>query len=388
MRTGIMLLVLLSLAAVACAQGEISSGGAVTTPKPASSAGKVPAAPAPQKRWEDTVTMAQKEGRVVVYTSVGAQTRPALAKAFKEKYGMEMEFVAGSGAELAAKVISERRAGLYLADAVIVGAGELLPSIKPTGVLDPIEPVLILPEVVDPGAWTGGQIPFLDKDRSIIAFIAGYRDFVAYNTDMVKAGQIKSYQDLLNPEWKGKLVLFDPARSGSGSEWFTFMLTKAWSREKGAEYMRQLAKQGPAFTGDGRLQVEWLARGKYPVAVATRRESTSEFIGLGAPVAWARNMVEGGEIAPGTGCLAVANRPAHPNAAALFVNWVLSREGQRVFAVAFASPSARKDVSIEGLDPAMIPEPGQKVYLTDEDFYLAKPEMIELSKQIFAGMLK
>ncbi len=380
---------LLFLLALGCGAAQVTPAGPEATQKSTSVAEKPAAVTAAwQKRWEDALQAARKEEKVVLYSSLGGETNPAMARAFRDKFGIDLEFVTGSGADISAKVLNERRAGLYLADAFIVGAGELIPSIKTAGVLDPMEPALILPEVIDPAAWNIGRVPFLDKDRSVIAFIAGYRDYVFFNSNMVKETEIRSYQDLLNPKWKGKMVLFDPSRSGSGSTWFSMMLMEVYDRQKGADYMRQFVKQEPVITADGRLHVEWVARGKYPVGVAGRRESTSEFVALGAPIGWASNMVEGGEISPGTGCMGLANRPAHPNGASVFVNWLLSKEGQDVFVKAFGSPSARKDASTAGLDPAMIAKPGQKVYIANEDFYMAKPEMVTLAKQIFGDLLK
>lgn len=364
--------------------GACSNASATVTPT-----GEAPPVPivtakkGTEQQWQQTVDDAKKEGRVTVYTALGPDVRLLVAKSFAKKFGFEPEFVLGMGAETVEKVLAEQRAGLHIADVFIQGAGSLLSYFKPNGLLRPIEPALILPEVVQPGAWVGGRFPVLDKDRTIIAFIASYRDFAFYNTDVVKEGEIKSYQDILDPKWKGRIAMYDPTLSGSGSQWLTFLAVNVWDEQRATEYMRQLAKQEPAFTRDRRLQVEWVARGKYPLGVASDLASTADFIAMGAPVAWAKNLKEGGQIAPGAGCLGLPVVPGHPNAAVVFANWLLTKEGQQVLVDGLRNPSARIDVATTGVDPNSVAQPGQKVYLTDEEYFLAQTRIIDLAKQIF-----
>ncbi len=230
------------------------------------SPGKAPAAALPpnatENTWEKTVAEGKKEGKVMVYTIIGAATRQALSTAFEKKYGIPVEFWSGArGAEITQKLLTERNAGLYLADAVISGTTDLIPDLKPKGLLQPLDSALILPEVVDPKVWRSGQLPFLDKQHNAIGMLVQYLRHLIRNTEMVREGEITSYKDLLKPEWKGKVVLRDPTTTGNGNTWVTLLAMKVWGLEPTKEYLRQLAQTNPAILRDSRLQVEWVARG-------------------------------------------------------------------------------------------------------------------------------
>ncbi|MBI4333191.1 MAG: extracellular solute-binding protein [Chloroflexi bacterium] len=343
--------------------------------------------PREERGWDKTVAEGKKEGSVLMYTSAGPEARKELSNAFKEKFGINLEWVAGTGPEVVKKLLSERQAGLFLADGVITGATTMLNTLKPENIFEPLDQMLVLPEVTDPKVWRGERMPFMDKDHQVISFIAGYRTYIAVNTDTVKEGEIKSYTDLLDPRWKGKLALDDPTMAGPGSQWLTILLTRVWDVDKGKEFIRNLVKQEPAISRNWRLQVEWVARARYPVGLATMREPTAEFIASGAPLKWVR-VAEGGDLSPGTGNIALVKRAANPRAATVFLNWLLTHEGQTALVRGFGSPSARMDVSTAGLDPFTVALPGEKVFWVDESFYLSRPQVIEMAKELFAPLLK
>lgn len=87
---------------------------------------------------------------------------------------------------------------------------------------------------------------------------------IVINTNMVKAGEIKGYADLLNQQWKGKILLNDPTKAGSGGKLFGVV----GSRIMGWDYWDKILKQYPALVTDQRLLVEWVARGRYTVGFA------------------------------------------------------------------------------------------------------------------------
>ncbi len=173
-----------------------------------------------EKQWEKTVAEGKKEGKVLVYTIIGAATRQALSAAFEKKYGIQLEFWSGArGAEITQRLLTERNAGLYLADAAISGTTDLIPDLKPKGLLQPLDPFLVLPEAMDGKAWRGGQLPFLDKQHMAVGMLVQYLRHLIRNTEMVKEGEITSYKDLLKPQWKGKAVLRDPTTTGNANTW-------------------------------------------------------------------------------------------------------------------------------------------------------------------------
>ncbi len=115
-------------------------------------------------------------------------------------------------------------------------------------------------------------------------------------------------------------------------------------------------------------------------------ENTNEFLRIGAPIAWVR-VAEGGLISAGSSSLGIINRPAHPQAVKVFVNWLLTKEGQTVLAKAYGYPSARNDVSNEGIETSKLPATGEKFYLDDEENILAKSSMLKVSKEIFGSLV-
>lgn len=346
---------------------------------------QTPAKEAWQVEWEKVVNAAKKEGTVVLYSTAGGIMRQAMSDAFRARYGLGVEMLSGKGAEVSAKLISERNAGLYLADVYIGGTTTPINQLKPIGVLDPLEPVLILPEVVDPKMWFGGALRWVDPAHTILVFLGYPNTNVAINTKLVKPEEIKSYRDLLNPRWKGKIVMNDPTVAGTGAKTFAVV---GW-HIMDLDFWREVAKQEPLVIRDQRLMVEWLAHGKYALLLFPDTPTMTEFMNAGAPLAWI-TPVEGTYLSSGHGNVALVNRAAHPNAAKLFINWLLSKEGQTVFSKAYGSQSNRVDVPAEGLDPLKVRQTGVKYFLEadKEDFLLKQPEQMRIAKEIFGAFMK
>ncbi len=389
-----LLVILIAVVTLAGSAGACTAAVPVTAPSGKSSDSSNGSSAQPgatvasvQENWDRIVAAAKKEGAVRIYTSGSGPTTSALTAAFKQRYGLDAEYVTARPPELLQKVLSERRAGLYLADVFIGGGSMQVVMLKPDGLLDPLEPALILPEVADPKMWLDAQIPFFDTEHTSIGFVAIANRYMLRNTEMVKPEEIKSYRELTRPQWKGKLVLQDANLGGSGLWFITLLSEDLWGREETLAFLKELKKLDVAITNDVRLQVEWVARGKYALAVAPRLPAAYEFMNVGAPISLVRTP-EGSLISRSGGGVSLASKAAHPNAAIVFVNWLLSQEGQTVYNKADLSPSARLDVSKEGLDPSMFPDPGEKIYKEDEKFILATPKLLAAYNEIFTPPAK
>lgn len=368
-----------------CAQGSAPSA---TQPPAATKANPtVVVTPSLQAKWEQTLAAARKEGVVVFYAEVTPGMREAVAAAFESKYGIKVEFVVGRATELAPRWEREKAGGVNQADVFLIGGGTGVLSMKPQGAFQRVEPQLMLPEVLDPNAWEGGKVQFLDKDRMIIPLTSSFTTYTGINTDMVKEGQLKSYKDVLKPEWKGQLVLMDPTVAGAAAGWATFMITDAFGMEGGKDYMRQLAATEPIMVKDIRQAVEWVSRGRYAMGMGLQHALTVEFKQMGAPITIQR-FVEGGNINPGASCLELAANPAHPNAAVVFTNWLLTKEGQVAMNKPAGNPPIRKDLVIEGIDPTKIARPGEKAFLTDENFFKVQGQAMQIAREIYGPLLK
>lgn len=359
------------------------------TPGPAAKATTVPPKTGWEHRWETTLAEAKKEGSVSIYTLWRPDTRIALTRAFKEKYGIDLEFSPfGRGAEMAAKVQAEQRAGLYAADAFGAGAPSLLVVMKSEGFLGPIEPSLVLPEVLEGKVWHGGKFPFLDKENLAVGMIGVVIPTMLYNTDLIKEGEITGHKDLLKPQYKGKITLNDPTVTGAGPGLIAHLGENLWGEAEAADFLRRLVKeQEVVIQRDTRAQVETVARGKYAIAMAPSQPNATEFLAMGAPVKFVL-LKEDNRTTISSGGLSVPKRLAHPNAATVFVNWLLTREGQSVFAKSFGTPSTRVDASAEGIDPLLIPKPSEKYYAETEEFIKAMNKWAGLAKKIIDDALK
>lgn len=345
------------------------------------------AAPSWEVKWADTLGKAKKEGVVSIYSLWPPENRTALLKAFKERYGIELEFTAFSrGAEMLAKVKAEERAGLSVADVFGTGETTILVILKPESVLSPIQPILILPEVLDPQVWRGGKIPFTDKETTSLSMMGIVQRTLIYNTGLIKEGEISSYKDLLKPQYKGKIAMNDPTLSGSGNAFMMHLGENLWGEAEASEFLRRLIKeQDLVISRDNRLHVEWVAQGKYPVGLAPNDIHYS-FIEMGAPIRHAL-VKEDNRLTASTGGLAVAARPAHPNATTVFVNWLMSKEGQTVFARG-AVPSMRLDVSTDSVNSILIPKAGEKYFINSEELVLARGKWLEIAQKVVAEAKK
>ncbi len=341
--------------------------------------------PASKAEWDKLVTEAKKEGTVVIFAGPIGEARVALINAFRQKYGISLDIVLGRGEELLAKMESERRAGIYAVDAVIHGMTTYFNSSMLRSNTLPIAPLLVLPENLDLSKWRGGKLPLADKEGHLAVLVLGSAPHLLINTELVKAGEINSHQDLLNPKWRGKLVMNDASLGGAGTEWFTFIVTKVMGIEKGTAFMKQLAKQEPAITRDQRLLTEWVARGKYVGALGPDKATTAQLIRTGAPLAYA-DVKEPRPTSSGPGNISIVERAPHPNAAKLFVNWILSAEGAAVYAKAHGFAATRLDVPTEGVDPIFIPKPDEAIL--GEDYQLSKGAMRKLAAELFKDLTR
>lgn len=363
--------------------------GPATTLVKASSSAHIPTTAGADQNWDTIVAAGKREGSVSVYALWGSEIRIALSQSFKTKYGIDVEFTPFSrGAELLAKVQTEQRAGLYLADVFGAGGGMMIPAMKPAGVMGEIEPLIVLHEARDGKYWRGGKFPFLDSDKKTVGMIAGLQRNIIYNTNLVKKGEITTYKDLLKPQYKGRITLNDPTIPGAGKEVFLHLALNVWNLEETKAYLTQLIKQQEiVMERDNRQQVESIARGKYSIGLGPNSDSLARFLKLGSPLDVVI-LKEGVYSGSAGGCIAVPSKLAHPNAAKLFINWLLGKEGQTVFAGSFGNPSLRNDVSTAQFNPIFLPQPQEKIFLANEASILFTDEITKITKQIIDDAAK
>ncbi len=334
--------------------------------------------------WEKLVAAAKKEGELQLVGPRGAERRQAITETFTKKYGVTVEYLGVGGFELPPRVQRERQVGVYLWDVFVVGTTTLLKGLKPIGALDPIEPALILPEVKEPKHWLGGELPFFDANRLGLSLQQRAGQYLFVNTSLVGAEELRSWRDLLNPKWKGKIVIGrDPRVSGHGNATFKFFFTTAGL---GPQFVRDLAKQDLKLMRDDRMSAQWLAQGRYAICICSDLD-TPKLIQAGLPVRLvnARQLKEGAYRTSGNANVALANRGPHPNAAKLYVNWLLSKEAGTLFSKTTGDASLRVDVPTDHLEPWVIPAPEWPITNTEEALKAEEPTFA-LLKEIYGDL--
>ncbi len=377
----ICLLGFLLIAAVSGCTGTPAPNAPVVTP-----AATVPGkAKQPwEQEWDKVTAEARNEGTVVIAGNVGPSSMTIMSKVFSEKYGITPEFMSARGSEISLKISTEQNAGLYLIDVIFSTTSDVLTKLKPQGRLEKIDKALILPDVTDPKMWYAGEIPWLDKEKGYhLGFFAVPRSPVLINTQMTSQEQIKSYKDLLDPKWKGKIIINDPTLGGAGLGWFT-----ALASDIGLDYFPKLIAQEPVLLRDQRLMAEWVARGKYPVLLGYDEQSVAEFVKAGAPIE-PITLQEGAYTSQSNGSISVALKSPHPNATKVVLNWALSKEGGRTLAEAQLCQSARVDVPSDFLPRYAVRQPGIKYTNTaTEDYQWKKDEYQKEAAKVFEPLIK
>ena len=259
---------------------------------------------------------------------------------FNKRYpDIKVDFRGSSGSRGWPKLARERRAGLYSVDIHVGGAGTASTGLYKAKVQQPIEPAFSLPEVKDEKNWWQGRHHYSDpEDKYIFVFTINPTPVIAYNTQMVDPKQIKSAMNLLDPKWKGKIVMYDPRIRGPGSARWHFYV-----EAMGKNYARKLAKQ-LVLTRNHRQAAEWVATGRYPIATGISDVNVRVFSQKGAPIAQIANFKEGNYLTAAWGTANLLTRAPHPNAAKVYINWLLSKEGQLAWQKIGGYNSARIDI--------------------------------------------
>ena len=309
-----------------------------------------------QLEWQKTIEAAKKDGQLSLY---GGQeiTHPDILAAFNKEFPfIKVVTVTGRGGDLMARIIAERRADKYLTD--LMASGPNGPRMLYLGkALDPITPAFILPEVTDLSKWYGGKHWYADPENQFIFMFEGtiISTGLSYNTKMIAASSIKSYWDLLTAKWKGKLLSMDPR----GAVPPTPVLILYHKAGLGPEFVRRLYTETDiTLFRDRRQGTNWLATGKFPLCLLCRDIDKASQQGLPVDEIAPDRLNEGGSIGGGgSSVLAFVNRAPHPNAAKVFINWYLSRQGQTVWQNVMnkkeveASDSMRVDISKDDVLP-------------------------------------
>ncbi|OGP26685.1 MAG: hypothetical protein A2038_09250 [Deltaproteobacteria bacterium GWA2_57_13] len=301
---------------------------------------------------------AKKEGQVVWYTTMNVSQSKPVVDAFQKKYPfLEAVLYRSGGGALVNRVLIEARAGKYIWD-IVGGRGEMIQAFKEKNLL---------------ASYVSPEAQMIDSDLFdkqgywytyyVVPVVLGY------NTNLVKREEIpKGYADLLEPRWKGGKISLDT------EAYLLFQgLISSWGKEKALSYMKQLAAQEPVMMRGTTERITMAAAGEYPLVI-TYAHSLQRMVSQGASIDWVALEPVVVEIDP----IMISAKASHPNAARLFLNFLLSKEGQEML-VWFERVPIRRDVQPK---PARLFRSYQRIVERPDD-YKYFSENVKLFQEIF-----
>ena len=307
---------------------------------------------------DQIIEAAKSEGNVSFYTTMTLSQSKKVVDKFQKKYPfIKPELFRGGGDEVLNRILNEARGGLYAWD-VVSTRGDSVLTLMDSKLITPYrspESKFISPDLVDDeGYWTAYYVnPYV----------------LGYNTNLVKESDVpKTYEELLDPKWKGKKISVDDSAYG-----LLAGLERAWGKEKAVVYFKKLAAQEPVVMRGNTNRVQLAMAGEYPLIIAyapTIQRETS----LGHPMNWVPLEPVPVQVNP----MMLAAKAPHPNAAKLFIDFLLSKEGQKML-VGFRRIPVREDIEA---DPPRLFRGYKRIVEHPED-YKNFNETIKLYQEIF-----
>jgi iron(III) transport system substrate-binding protein len=310
-----------------------------------------------QAEWERTLAAARREASVIVCIPADRLRREFLLRQWQEDYpGITLSLSTVSGSSFVPGVVTERAAGKYLWDVFESGPGSGISAAK-AGLLDPLLPELILPEVRDPAVWGGWEDAFYDADKKYVLGLASvilspYYDARAIAPEKAAKGGLAL---LLDPAYRGRIAWFDPRIEGPGSVYLAL-----FDKVLGAAGLKRLVTEQEVVFFANRTEIaNAVVRGKAAIGISgSAKADFQEFAqaGVALDIRHIGNRPETAWRGADGTTLAIFNRRPHPNAARLFVNWIMTERIGALMARAQTYDSRRADVP--PLDPDLAAIPG------------------------------
>lgn len=308
--------------------------------------------------WQTVVDGAKREGTVVVYGPAGDAVHAAMTQGFQNKYGINVDFTGAAGPDVVTRILSERAAGQYNSDVQIAGLQTLLHNLKPANALTPLTPLLNGPDDSDPSVWHGGSFIFADTEGDLdMVFAWQVQSPFVYNTTLVSPGEVTTWRDLLNPKWKGQIAMLDPTHGGAAQEVMMFLYA---TNSLGKQFLNDLFAQDIYILTDSRQLLDVVGQGEKSLAIGPADVQAYALMQQGVPLNLfgGEDLKEGSFLTAGSGSFSAFSKPAHPNAQKLYIDWLLSPEGQLAFSKASGLASARTGVATDFLVPQIVPLDG------------------------------
>jgi iron(III) transport system substrate-binding protein len=312
--------------------------------------------------WTKLVAAAKKEGSLVLIIPPSSTHREFLAKEWPKTFpDIELSLSVVQGGELLPRLKLERDSGKYVWDLALTGSDNGF-QMRDAGMLDPVRPELLFPDVKDPKTWGGWGEAFMDKGSEYVLAARSFLKMPFYNAAHLPPEKVKRLgtKVFLDPSLKEKIIWHDPAFGGSGRTFAGVMM-----RLLGEDGLRGFVTEQVVFTPKMMDLVERMARSQYAVAlgpVLTRLLARYKKAGVEFDIRPLGNTPELGAYgnSGGSNMVVVKNRP-HPNATRVFINWYLSKPVAAAMAKTMGEDSRRVDIP-EQVEPAQRRVPGVKYF--------------------------
>jgi iron(III) transport system substrate-binding protein len=302
---------------------------------------------------------AKKEGGLTFYTSQQSADTQPIIDAFEKKYDLKVTIWRAGPDAVVPRIVNEAQSKRFAFD-VVETEGQALEALQREHQMQAVKsPYLndLIPQALRPnGEWVGTRLLMFS---------------LAYNTNMLKKSDLpKTWQDLADPKWKGKLGI-----EGKDDEWF-YSLMQNLGEDKGLKLFRQIAATNGLSVRIGHsLMTNLVASGEIPLALTVYNARAQQLKDKGAPIDW---FVLQPAIAQLNGA-GVSRNARHPYAALLFFDFLLS-EGQSILAkrdvisVSKAFPSPLANFPFKLTDPAKLIDEGDKWTQIYKDVTLITPQ--------------
>ena len=393
------LAMLLALTAITIGCGTDPTATPTATPRP--EATPTPTVPPIEAEWQQLIEDAKAEGQLVL---TGGTALEPLTRFFGEEFGIEVIHQTGSGRALSDRILAERSRGIYEVDITLFGSGSTGRIIGADGA-EPILPLLLdRDNIVDRSEnWQVDRHLWMQPEKQ---YNPGWHKraddnfmHIAYNTEKVTQAELdnlNSWFDLLEPEWTGRMgSVLEPQYGGGmsgrvfgwvfvGSEWY-----EPFIREQSVTF----------YNGeDARTIIDDLARGSIDLIAAfpsATVDQLEEAVEIGLPVKLLEKTMEEGTVAEIRGEGVILKNAPHPRAAQLFMNWLLSSDGQTAYheVVEAPEPSLRTDVprgrtgdELWAMHLSVSDNPDRLVDITTPQFVEARAETIAYLEEIFTEL--
>jgi iron(III) transport system substrate-binding protein len=333
--------------------------------------------------WNSVLEKARQEGLVVVHGAPGKSYADAMVGAFNKAHpDIRVQFSGASNRTDVPKLLRERKASIYAWDVWVSGAGTAVSRLKPQGIFQPLRQYL-RKKTMEDKHWHGGfDAGWMDNEKQFFySFEGTVQNPVSVNWEFVKKSSITSIKDLLKPEFAGKIIWHDPRFNGSGNGASQTLFVNF-----GEDFLRAFYRQKIVYATNRRQIADWVVRGRYPIALGLDENDVKVFQsqGLGKniePLPDSFYKVQ--QLSSGFGGVGIVDRAPHPNAAAVYVNWLLSKEGQEAWSNV---PRISRRFDVKPVDTSLLPRPGV-VYFNGQTEENAKQRIVlqKLAREVIGA---